>query len=77
MKIIRFLILLIIVIGAINWGLWGIFQYDIIADIFNGDASTVARWVYSIIGICGVISIFCFLPNHICKCQKRAKRAKK
>lgn len=57
MKCIRFVVLLLMVIGALNWGLVGFFQYDFVSDIFGGMASTAARVVYSLIGIAGLLGI--------------------
>lgn len=64
MKFIRFIVLLLVIIGALNWGLWGFFQYDLVADIFGGNTTGWARFVYAIIGICGIYAIF-----DICKCR--------
>ena len=63
MKIFRFFVLLLVIIGAINWGLWGVFQYDIIQAIFKSDTSFWARVAYTIIGLAGVYGIsFFFVP---------------
>lgn len=43
--------LAIIIIGGINWGLVGFFQFDLIAAIFGGSASALSRIVYGIVGI--------------------------
>lgn len=73
MKAVRFIVMLLIVIGAINWGLFGLFHYDVIADIFNGADSALARVVYVIIGLCGIYGIS-FLFNKClccgCHCKK-------
>jgi uncharacterized protein len=63
MRAIRFIVLLLILLGAINWGLWGIFQYDIIQDIFGADQSAWARVAYIIIGLAGIFGIS-FLFSH-------------
>jgi uncharacterized membrane protein YuzA (DUF378 family) len=49
--------LLLTIIGAINWGLIGFFQFDLVAAIFGGQDSWLARVVYSIIGIAGLINL--------------------
>ena len=51
MKVIDTIVLILIIIGAINWGLLGFFQFDLVATIF-GDMSTFSRIIYAIIGIC-------------------------
>ncbi len=43
----------IAIIGAINWGLIGLFRFDLVAFIF-GDMSWLSRIVYTIVGICGL-----------------------
>ncbi|MDG0958778.1 DUF378 domain-containing protein, partial [Bacillus paranthracis] len=39
------------VIGAVNWGLIGFFQFDLVAAIFGGQNSALARIIYGIVGI--------------------------
>lgn len=43
--------LALIIIGGINWGLIGFFQFDLVAAIFGGPASSLARIVYGIVGL--------------------------
>jgi uncharacterized membrane protein YuzA (DUF378 family) len=73
MRVVKFLALLLIVAGAINWGLWGIFQYDFIADIFMGNTTMWARICYSIVGFAGIIGISFFFVPGIYKCHKCEK----
>jgi len=42
--------LLLVVVGGLNWGLVGIFQFDLVATLF-GDMSTLSRIVYSLVGV--------------------------
>ena len=44
------------IIGAINWGLIGLFDFNLVSAIF-GDMTVLARIIYSIVGICGLINI--------------------
>ena len=46
--------LVITIIGAINWLLVGLFQFDLVAYIFGGQAATVSRVIYTIVGIAGL-----------------------
>ncbi len=46
--------LLLVVVGAINWGLVGIFQFDAVAWLFGGSGSIISRIVYTVIAIAGV-----------------------
>jgi len=48
--------LTIAIIGAINWGLIGLFRFDLVAFIF-GDMSWLSRIVYTLVGICGLYLI--------------------
>ncbi len=51
------LALILVIIGAINWLLVGLFQFDLVAWIFGGQATVLARIIYSIVGIAGLWSI--------------------
>jgi uncharacterized membrane protein YuzA (DUF378 family) len=42
--------MVLVLIGALNWGLVGFFSWDLVAAIF-GEASTVARIVYALVGV--------------------------
>ena len=46
--------LILVIIGALNWGSIGIFQYDIVAAIFGGQTAIIARIVYSLVAIAGI-----------------------
>lgn len=56
MKIIDKIALVLIIIGAINWGLIGFFQFDLVATIF-GDMSAFSRIIYALVGISGLWGI--------------------
>ena len=62
MKILNIISLALIIIGAVNWGLLGFFQFDLVAAIF-GDMSVFSRVIYSLIGICGLYSISLFTKD--------------
>lgn len=53
MKSLNLTTLTIAVIGAINWGLIGLFSFDLVAWLF-GDMSWISRIVYIIVGLCGI-----------------------
>lgn len=42
------------IIGAINWGLIGFFQFDLVAAIFGGQDSALSRIIYGIVGLAGL-----------------------
>ena len=56
MKIIDKIALVLIIIGAINWGLIGFFKFDLVATIF-GEMSIVSRIIYALVGISGLWGI--------------------
>ena len=66
MKVIDTIVLILIIIGAVNWGLLGFFEFDLVASIF-GDMSTFARIVYGITGIAGLYSISFFAKDKFLK----------
>lgn len=45
------------IIGALNWGVLGLFQFDVVASLFGGQASVVSRIVYTIVGIAGLVNL--------------------
>ena len=49
--------LILIIIGALNWGLVGIFQFDLVAAIFGGMSGVVSRIIYTIVGLAGIWGI--------------------
>lgn len=51
------LAMILIVVGALNWGLIGLFQFDVIAAIFGGAASVVSRIFYGLVGLAGLWGI--------------------
>lgn len=46
--------LALVIIGAINWGLIGFFQFDLVAAIFGGQDSALARIIYGLVGLSGL-----------------------
>lgn len=59
-KYINMVSLALIVIGAINWGLWGFFQFDLVAFIAGGNYTMLARAIYAIVGLAGLYSLTFF-----------------
>ncbi len=54
MEILNKTALLLVIVGAFNWGLLGLFGFDAVAWLFGGQAALISRIVYTIIGIAGV-----------------------
>jgi uncharacterized membrane protein YuzA (DUF378 family) len=55
MKALGLLALLLVVVGAVNWGLVGLAQFDLVATLFGGQSAMLSRVVYSLVGLAGVI----------------------
>jgi len=47
----------LVLVGAVNWGLVGLAQFDLVATLFGGSASVVSRIVYSLVGLAGLLLI--------------------
>lgn len=59
MKALDAIALLLVIIGAVNWGLIGFFQFDLVASIF-GDMSGLTRIIYALVGLAGLYAISFF-----------------
>jgi uncharacterized membrane protein YuzA (DUF378 family) len=55
MKPLHWIALVLVIVGAINWGLVGIFQFDLVAALFGGQEAALSRVVYSLLGLSGLI----------------------
>ena len=73
MKAIDYIVLVLVIIGAINWGLIGFFNLNLVALFFGldlvaflfGSMSVLSRIIYAVIGICGLYAIsFCGRINN-------------
>ncbi len=54
MKTAYWFALILLVIGAVNWGLVGLFQFDLVAALF-GAGSGLSRLVHSLVGLAGIV----------------------
>ncbi len=57
MNVLNKIFLTLLIIGGLNWGLVGLFQYDLVAALFGGAASLMSRIVYTLVGISGLYCI--------------------
>ena len=46
--------LVLVIIGALNWLLVGLFRYDLVAGLFGGSTSLISRIIYVIVGLAGI-----------------------
>ena len=57
MAIVNKIALILIIVGALNWGLVGLFSFDLVAWITGGATTILARIIYTVIALAGVWSI--------------------
>ena len=66
MKIINRVCLILNIIGGINWGLIGLFKFDLVAWIFGGQDAVLARIIYTLVGLSAVWGIsLLFRPREL------------
>lgn len=53
MKTLNIAALTVVIIGAVNWGLIGLLNFNLVAFLF-GDMTLLSRIVYSLVGLCGL-----------------------
>lgn len=53
MKVLDYTILVLVIIGALNWGLIGFFGFDLIRVLF-GNMTLLSRTIYALVGICAI-----------------------
>ena len=63
MKYLHYVVKLLLIIGALNWGLVGFFKFDLVGAIFGGTYAPMSRLIFAIVGLAGIYSLFC-----LCKC---------
>ena len=61
-----YIALTLVILGAINWGLIGLFRFDLVATIFGGMESWISRIIYTLIALAGLycLSFFGREYNH-------------
>ncbi len=52
----------LVVIGGLNWGLVGLFQFDLVAELFGGQDSALARLIYTLVGL-AALYLLTFVPR--------------
>ena len=62
MRVILYIATILVIVGGINWGLVGAFDYNLVAEIF-GDQTAAARTVYILVGISALIAIANLVPR--------------
>jgi uncharacterized protein len=65
MKVLNGLALALVIVGALNWGLVALAEFDLVAEIFGeefGTTNAVTRIVYGLVGLAGLYLAFTLLP---------------
>ena len=57
--------LILVIVGGLNWGLVGIFQFDLVAFLFGGSASIISMIIYTLVGLGSLWSITFFFRDEI------------
>jgi len=55
--------LLLVIIGALNWGLVGLFSFDLVAWICGGSGAIIARVIYTVIALAGLWCVSLLFRN--------------
>jgi uncharacterized membrane protein YuzA (DUF378 family) len=66
MKTINWITSLLVIIGAINWGLIGFFEFDLVAFLLHSSTSWTARAVYAVVGLSGLYRLKCLFSCKSC-----------
>lgn len=57
MKVLDWLCMTLMIIGSINWGLVGFFNFDLVTNVFGGSLYWIARIIFALVGIAGLYSL--------------------
>lgn len=63
MKILQRIALALTIVGALNWGMVGLFETDLVATLFDGSTSLISRIIYTTIAAAGIINLGLFFDN--------------
>ncbi|NBO25014.1 MAG: DUF378 domain-containing protein, partial [Chlamydiae bacterium] len=66
MKMLNLIASILVVVGALNWGLWGFFQFDLVAFLFGGMYAPISRVVYALVGVAGLWKVKCMISKATC-----------
>lgn len=54
MRILDRVALILTIVGGVNWGLIGLFKFDLVAWIFGGQDAVLSRIIYTLVGLCAI-----------------------
>ena len=58
------LILILLIIGGINWGLIGFFNYNLVSGIFGANLIVISRIIYAVVGLAALYAISFLFRDH-------------
>ncbi len=65
MKVLKIIALTVLIIGGLNWGLVGLFNFNLVGFLFDGLSTVISRIIYSIVGVAAVLAIVTWaIPDH-------------
>jgi uncharacterized membrane protein YuzA (DUF378 family) len=59
MKVLDVIVTVLLLIGALNWGLIGFFEFNLVTTLF-GEAGVASRFIYAVVGLAALYEIGCF-----------------
>ena len=64
MSIVKRVAYILMIIGALVWGMIGLFNFNLVAFIFDNISVAISRIIYSLVGVAGIIGLIgLFLPD--------------
>ncbi len=65
MKALKSITLVLLIIGGLNWGLVGLFDFNLVAFLFDGFSVVISRIIYSLVGIAAIVAAVAWaIPDH-------------
>lgn len=58
MKLMDIIAAVLLVVGGLNWGLWGAFEFDLVAAIFGGNTAVLSKILYIVVGLAAAYQAF-------------------
>jgi uncharacterized membrane protein YuzA (DUF378 family) len=54
MKSLDIIAAVLLVVGGLNWGLWGAFEFDLVAAVMGGNTAVLAKMIYCLVGLAAI-----------------------
>ncbi len=71
MKFLDNLCLILVIIGALNWGSIGLFGFDFVGYLFGGQLSMLSRIIFAIVGLAGLWAITLLFKDKVPQDERR------